>query len=82
MRERETLLLAICLMFAVLSPPFFLAAFFLGAPTRRIHKPRFVWHIDRWGGGEAGHEGADQGEGKGAEIREESGPIYIGMQKP
>jgi len=35
------------------------------------------------GCGGAGHEGwVDQGEGIGAEIREESGLIYLRMQKP
>jgi hypothetical protein len=67
-----------CLLYLV---PFFLAAFFFGAPTRRIHKPSFVWHIDRWGAEGAGHEGRTKAREKGQRLGKKVGR-HIGMQKP
>jgi hypothetical protein len=88
MREREphththTLSLSFwqfvsCLLYLV---PFFLAAFFLGAPTRRIHKPHFVWHIDRWGCGGAGHEGRTKAREKGRRLGKKVGRYISGCK--
>jgi hypothetical protein len=64
-------------MFAVYLVPFFPAAFSLGPQPEEYTSPVLSGTLIGGGAeGWAGHEGRTKAREKGAEIREESGPIY------